>query len=272
MTSKEEEIDKLLSEEKNRKIKKLTQRADRTVYLIDNKYILKKGNIDDIKAEKIFFETYKKAIYPKVIYYQEDMEYILYNYIKNKEVELVSTNLRKYILQILKIIKEYQQIDIYGYGEVTNPTNTWGEFLRKEIELKQKDIPFQNKKYLKVKEAITILEKFNFKKKLIHGDLGLYNVLTNGGKIVGIIDPRTIIGDEIYDYVFFWLSQINLANSVNINNIFDSLKNQPKKKLISLIYIILYDRISIETKNNRTNRVLEYEKLWKKLENIERKI
>lgn len=272
MTSKEEEIDKLLSKEKNRKIKKLTQRADRTVYLIDNKYILKKENIDNIKAEKIFFETYKKAIYPKVIYYQEDKEFILYNYINNKEVELVVTSLRKYILQILKIIKEYQKTDLYGYGEAANPTNTWVEFLKKEIKLKQKDIPLQNRKYLKVKEAITILEKFNFQKKLIHGDLGLYNVLTDGAKIVGIIDPRTIIGDEIYDFIYFWLSQVNLANSITINDIFNSLKNQPKKKVISLMYIILYDRISIETKNNRINSVLEYEKLWKELENFEKKM
>ena len=252
-------------------VKILKKDLYREVYVIDNEYILKKSTIERIKAEKIFFDTYKANIFEKVAMYEEGSEYILYKYIKNKEINLYKCDFKKYIAQILRIVQKYKTTYRYGYGDVLTPVNTWSAYLNQEIERKRKNLMHEDEKFLKVKKAIKKIRKFKFEKKLIHGDLGIYNVLFKNNKIIGIIDPRTIIGDAIYDFIYFLFSHITIMESITIPEIIDMLQNEPKEKIINLMYIILYDRISIETKHNRA-RIGEYEKLWEKLKKQEEKM
>ena len=263
---KEENINNF--KEENVKILKKSQYKE--VYVIDNKYILKKSNKERIKAEKIFFDFYKEDIYEKVVSYKEDSEYILYQYIKNRKINLNNCNIKKYIMEILKIIRDYKSVDMEGYGDILAHVNSWSIYLEQEIKRKRKDMMYENRKFEKVKEAIKKIEKFKFEKKLIHGDLGIYNVLFRNNEIIGIIDPRTVIGDAIYDFIYFLFSHISIIKSISIPEIIEILSDESKEKIINLMYIILYDRISIEVRHDMKTRIGEYEKLWKEL-NIQEK-
>lgn len=257
---------------KGKNVEILKKGQYKEVYMIDNKYILKKSNKERIKAEKIFFDIYKENIYEKVVSYKENSDYILYQYINNKKINLYDCNIKKYIMEILKIIRNYKSIDVYGYGDVLTPVNAWSIYLEQEIKTKRKDMMCENEKFKKVKEAIKEIEKFKFEKKLIHGDLGIYNVLFRDNEIIGIIDPRTIIGDATYDFIYFLFSHISIIKSITIPEIMEILKKDSKEKIINLMYIILYDRISIEAKHNMKTRIGEYEKLWKELNRQEKQM
>lgn len=264
-----EEIIKRLSMKNDLRL--LKKNNYKEVYAISNKYIIKKSNINEIKAEKFFLDIYNEKIYEKILWYEENSEFIVYNYIENTSLKMKKANFKKILFEIWNIINLYKKINIDGFGEIFNRVDSWSEFLNREVELKRKDIPFEKEKYLKVKKAINVIKLFKFEKKLIHGDLGIYNILFKDERIVGVIDPRVIIGDALYDFIFFYLSHINIIKNIEIEDIINMLKNQEKEKIINLMYLLLYDRIAIETKNHREYVLEEYYKLWEKLEIIEKR-
>lgn len=264
-----EEIIKRLSMKNDLRL--LKKNNYKEVYAISNKYIIKKSNINEIKAEKFFLDIYNEKIYEKILWYEENSEFIVYNYIENTSLKMKKANFKKILFEIWNIINLYKKINIDGFGEIFNRVDSWSEFLNREVELKRKDIPFEKEKYLKVKKAINVIKLFKFEKKLIHGDFGIYNILFKDERIVGVIDPRVIIGDALYDFIFFYLSHINIIKNIEIEDIINMLKNQEKEKIINLMYLLLYDRIAIETKNHREYVLEEYYKLWEKLEIIEKR-
>ena len=264
-----EEIIKRLSMKNDLRL--LKKNNYKEVYAISNKYIIKKSNINEIKAEKFFLDIYNEKIYEKILWYEENSEFIVYNYIENTSLKMKKANIKRILFEIWNIINLYKKINIDGFGEIFNRVDSWSEFLNREVELKRKDIPFEKEKYLKVKKAINVIKLFKFEKKLIHGDLGIYNILFKDERIVGVIDPRVIIGDALYDFIFFYLSHINIIKNIEIEDIINMLKNQEKEKIINLMYLLLYDRIAIETKNHREYVLEEYYKLWEKLEIIEKR-
>ncbi len=252
-------------------LKLLKKNNYKEVYEINNKYIIKKSNINEVKAEKFFFDIYNERIYEKILCYEENSDFIVYNYIESTPLKLKEANLKKVLSEVWDIINSYKKINIDGYGEIFNRVDSWSEFLNKEVDLKRKDIPFEKEKYLKVKKAINVIKLFKFEKKLLHGDLGIYNILFKDERIVGVIDPRVIIGDALYDFIFFYLSHINIIKNIDIEDIINMLKNEAREKIINLMYLLLYDRIAIETKNHREYVLEEYYKLWRKLETIEQR-
>ena len=252
-------------------LKLLKKNNYKEVYEINNKYIIKKSNINEVKAEKFFFDIYNERIYEKILCYEENSDFIVYNYIESTPLKLREANLKKVLSEVWDIINSYKKINIDGYGEIFNRVDSWSEFLNKEVDLKRKDIPFEKEKYLKVKKAINVIKLFKFEKKLLHGDLGIYNILFKDERIVGVIDPRVIIGDALYDFIFFYLSHINIIKNIDIEDIINMLKNEAREKIINLMYLLLYDRIAIETKNHREYVLEEYYKLWRKLETIEQR-
>ena len=95
------------------------------------------------------------------------------------------------------------------------------------------------------------LPSFPFEPKLLHGDLGIYNILVNNShKLVGIIDPNPIIGDSFYDLLFFVASSENLIASFHLEAL-ESIGKAPRKKIVLLLLPILLNRISRQLKNKK---------------------
>lgn len=258
-------LNRMLYKHKN-EIKILVKRKDRTVISINDKIIIKKANKKILFQESIFLNEYKEnSLIENIIKYDKEELYSVYEYVRgNAKYKL--EDIEKMLNQIINLTKTYKKICINGYGEVINTDKTWYDFLKKEVEQKKRYINLDSEKIKKVRDSLEIIKKYKIDKKMIHGDLGIYNVIYNNGTIIKIIDPRTIIGDPIYDILFFVFSSSKVVNSININNLIERIE-EPIDKIKAMMYIVLYNRISIQTKHNKSTE--EYEKIWKTIDLIE---
>ena len=226
---------------------------------------------DKLLAEKFFIEKYH-TILPVETIVKENIEnnYIIYNYIKGTELNY-KNNIKDLLNDIYHMLNKYITIDVEGYGEIFNLKKTWEEFLREEIKNQGKYIIVDREKLTyKVLKQLEIINFFTIEPKLLHGDFGTFNIIFNNNKVTGIIDSRTIIGDFLYDFIYFIFSNYNITQNVNLYYIVSFLNDTVEdfKKILSLMYILLYIRISIETKN-QTNHISDFYNVWNEIENIE---
>ena len=70
----------------------------------------------------------------------------------------------------------------------------------------------------------------------------------------------------LYSFIYFVLSKQDIIESINIDD-FINITSQPRQKVIELMKILLYIRISINKKNGL--QVKKYEEIWNKLINMQ---
>ena len=244
---------------------KILKNSKKNIYLINNKYVLKKDLRERLLAENIFLSLYRKKDVERVIFYRKNSCYAIYEYQKEDLLDIKSKeNVLQYINQIKEFIDNYVEYKYYGYGDILDKVDSWKAFLEKEIYEKSKFMEFE--KYEIIKKSLDVVSQYKFRKKVIHGDLGIYNVIFQKDKIKIVIDPRTIIGDPLYDFIYFVLSKQDIIESINIDD-FINITSQPRQKVIELMKILLYIRISINKKNGL--QVKKYEEIWNKLINMQ---
>ncbi len=219
------------------------------VCLIENKYVIKKAKKEVLRAEKIFIDNNRRIKHQQILDYNEEKNYVVYKYI-NGDIIHHLCDVNNCLLEIYKIVEKYKETDIDGYGNVFDLQEKWTDFLYKEIEKQSKYLNNNNNFKHIVINKLNVLEKYKTKNKLIHGDLGCFNIICKKRKIVGIIDPRCIVGDPIYDFIYFIFSSYNIANEINWKDVFQILNRENKEKILAMIYILLYDRIAKEQKND----------------------
>lgn len=219
--------------------KHFTDGADSRVILLNNKYLIKQNNINSIKAEIEFFENTFSTFFQKLVYYPSTFEYVVYEFIPGKPMKKISYP-KEVISKILEISKSFSSTSNPGFGYVGEEVDSWAEFLsveafhRNNIDAIDKNI---------VVDAIHLIEKYPFDKKIIHGDFGTHNFIEENGKFVGIIDPQTILGDPLYDILFAICSNVDLLNAYTIDTLYN-LIGEPQEKVKSMLIIVLYARIS----------------------------
>ncbi len=250
--------------EKNEKlsVKCISNRNHKQVYAINNKYILKHASKNIIMAEFLFFNSYHGTMYENIIWYKGGND-IIYNYIDIESENILGSDSKIYLEEVYKLVKTYKTIKKNGYGKIFSLKNKWTDFLNDEVENRYVDMNKKHKEKIVIaKEQIKILENYEFDKKLLHGDLGFYNIMFNKGKIHGIIDPICVLGDPLYDFIYFALSKPNFLKKGYLNEIIN-ITDEPVEKVKALMYIVLYIRISIEEHfNDERNLVKTYEEIW----------
>ena len=216
-----------------------TDGADSRVMLLNNKYLIKQNNLNSIKAEIEFFESTFSTFFQKIVYYPQNFEYVVYNFIPGKPMKKI-TNSKEIISKILEITKTFSYSSKPGFGYLGEEFNTWEEFLNHEAFHRQNIDDIDKSK---IQNAIKLLENYPFGKKLIHGDLGTHNFIENNGKFVGIIDPQPILGDPLYDILFAICSNVGLLDTYSLDELY-ILINEPKEKIKAMLIVVLYARIS----------------------------
>lgn len=219
--------------------KYFTDGADSRVILLNNKYLIKQNNISSIKAEIEFFENTFSTFFQKLVYYPSTYEYVVYEFIPGKPMKRISYP-KEVISKILEVSKSFSSTSKPGFGYIGEEVDSWSEFLsteafhRNNIDAIDKNI---------VIDAIRLIEKYPFEKKIIHGDFGTHNFIEENGNFVGIIDPQTILGDPLYDILFAICSNVDLLNAYTIDNLYN-LISEPQEKVKAMLIIVLYARIS----------------------------
>ena len=219
--------------------KYFTDGADSRVILLNNKYLIKQNNTNSIKAEIEFFESTFSTFFQKLVYYSPDFEFAVYKFIPGKPMKKITSS-KEIISKILEVSKSFSKSSKPGFGYLGEEFNSWSEFLLHEA-FHRPNIDDIDKQI--IDEAIKVLEKYPFEKKLIHGDFGTHNFIENNGEFVGIIDPQTILGDSLYDILFAICSNVSLLNTYSLDELY-FLINEPKEKIRAMLIVVLYARIS----------------------------
>lgn len=245
--------------------------GNKNIYCVDKKYIIKNASKEILKAEKFFLEKYSNLQMEKIIKSNIEENYMIYSYIDGTIINKIE-DVKECLNMVYSITKEYVEVDVNGFGDIFNLKKSWEEFLKQEIDLKSKYITcryadLENIVYEKIK----IIGKKKIEKKLIHGDLGSFNIICKNKRIEGIIDPRTVVGEPLYDFIYFICSNHNITNAIDLEEILEILNNEDKEKIFAYLYILLYDRICIEQKN-RTGNEKDFYEFFKKVKAIESKV
>lgn len=246
----------------NNYLKLISKRNNKVVININNRYVIKMCSKDILLSQKLFFESYKeKDIYEQILKLNYNKSYIVCKYEKNDSFDKIK-EFNNIFIQVKDIVNTYDFITYFGYGDLFDLKDTWCEFLEEEIKHNRKYFTLKNNEEELLMCALENIKKFNFQKKLIHGDLGCYNIIFNGQKIKKIIDARVIIGDPLYDLIFYIFSSSKILKDLNLKKMILEM-GEPIEKVKSLMIIILYNRISILIKNNKG--IEYYMEKWKEV-------
>lgn len=225
----------------------IVNKTSRKVIGLNKKFVIKIDNVDRIKKEFNFCNIYKdEEIYERVIYHDFSKGYIVYEYIEGKEINNIE-NWEDIVKQLNENTNNYKKYD-KGYKDLLYcDDKEWLLFLeRKLMENIKYHLP--NQQELKIlKKSFENLRKFNIDTYVIHGDLGIYNILIPiKDKKIKIIDPYPMAGAVNYDILTFFCSSIKILNYFGVNYIINFFKNE--KENLYLFIIVLYMRICIESK------------------------
>lgn len=91
--------------------------------------------------------------------------------------------------------------------------------------------------------CINKLDKYSFTKKVLHGDFGTHNFIQRDGLLVGVIDPQTVLGDALYDTLFAIVSNVDILQTITLENLYSLIKEE-KEKIYCMLVVVLYSRIS----------------------------
>src|SRR5574344_70523 len=239
-----DEIAKLLNIKIN-DIKEFTDGTYSKVFLINNKYLYKEN--PTISSEVAFLKLNGNKWFQKVII--DSTKYAVYNFIEGNIMHNVKYP-KEVVNTLIDITNNYHKTDISGYGHLYNIKSTFKEYLKSELldtEIKGID-------------ALKYLDNINenFDKTILHGDCGTHNFISIDDKLVGIIDPEGIIGDPKYDLLFGIVSNLDILDHIDLNDIIKDMYTY------SLFMIILFDRIRRSSKYHPidTNRYIDIFKDW----------
>lgn len=254
-----------LRHEKLISIQEMKNGTDSKVFLVNEKYIFKFHNKNVIEAEFEFFNSYKSELNELIVFVDKNFNYIVYEFIKNKDK---SFNAGDLILQVKKYVDGYIDFAGKGFGFLFEEKKSWKEFLEDEFNDKKAYAlkVIKESDCQRVVNAIDVICKYEFKKKLMHGDLGLHNMLFLNSELVGIIDPQPLIGDALYDFIFCVLSDENIAEPKIISNIYNYIPSEPKEKIDAMVLFVLFGRIARCVKYNLSEKN-HFIDLWNKLNN-----
>ncbi len=236
------------------------------VFSIKQKYLVKTMDYKTLKSQVEFLKLYNDTNYfQKIIYYNEKLNYICFEYIDGNKISKSDTiNIKELITKIKDIVLSYKKYNYNGFGYLYENNKSWFDFLKDEVEYSKKELENLNISMDIVKKSLNILKDYKFEKKLIHGDFGFHNFLIDSNNDLKVIDPMPVVGDYLYDFYFAILSNANILKRVNISDILLIFDNENFKNKKALFIIVLYIRMSRCHKYNITD-FKTYINIYKKM-------
>lgn len=237
------------------------------VILLNNTYLIKQNT--NLEAEVEFFKYNKFDNFQKIIYAHPDLKYVVYDFLEGQVMYDVDDS-QDAIQKIIEITSNYATYPKEGYGYYLERVDTWNEFLKDEIESSSKNIKEYIKDFNLVNKCLQTLKKYPFTKKIIHGDFGTHNFIKKDNKMIGVIDPDTVIGDPLYDTLFAIVSNVDILQTITFNDLCKLIK-EDNEKIYSMLVIVLYSRISRCLKFHKEDIDI-YMNYWCNLEKINKKV
>lgn len=237
--------------------------TDSRIFLLNGKYIVKQNIPTLLKSEFEFSNIYaENSKLQNVILIDNDYKYIVYEFVPGDVMHVVD-NIEELLLDIKEITKSYKDYNGPEFGYVHEPSHSWIDFLKTQVHEASLLLPDSFDFLPQVYEAISVLEKFNFQKKLIHGDFGTHNFIKKHGKFIAAIDPIPTVGDYLYDFIYACLSNIDIVKTLSLNSLVEKT-GEPVEKVKSMLIIELFCRMSICLRHHKED-FDEYVDFWYKI-------
>lgn len=218
--------------------------TDSRILLLNNKYIVKQNTPALLKSEFEFSKLYSET--PKiqrVLLAEDNFNYIVYEFIPGDVMHVVD-NFDDLISNIKEITNSFKDYEGNEFGYVYEPSSSWTDFLKTRVHEASLTLPDSFDFLPQVYESISTLEKFDFKKKLLHGDFGTHNFIKENGVLVGVIDPIPTVGDPLYDFIYACLSNIDVVRHLSVEFIVDKT-GEDAEKVKAMLIVELFCRMSI---------------------------
>lgn len=190
-------------------VKELNGGTTSTVYLLDEKYVVKLNEAEVIREEANFLSFYEgNNLFSKLLYKEALHTYIVYSFLegstscKQGHKRITLSTLVKEVINKYEIVSGKD-----GWGWKESPIQFWNEFLTTNVMEAYENV----RRYIS-KEEYRIVLKLAKRDAginqpfLLHGDLGFHNFIFQGNKLNGVIDPLPVLGDPIYDLIYAFCS------------------------------------------------------------------
>ncbi|PWN75533.1 phosphotransferase [Bacillus paranthracis] len=180
-----------------------------TVYLLDEKYVVKLNEAEVIREEAIFLSFYERnTLFANLLYKEPLHTYIVYSFLEGSTS--CGRGQKRITLSTLvkEVINKYEIVSrIDGWGWKESPVQSWSAFLTKNVVEAHKNV----RPYISEEEYRKVLKLANRdaginQPFLLHGDLGFHNCIFQGNELHGVIDPLPVLGDPIYDLIYAFCS------------------------------------------------------------------
>ncbi|PGT17848.1 aminoglycoside phosphotransferase [Bacillus cereus] len=193
-------------------IKALNGGTTSTVYLLDEKYVVKLNESEVMREEANFFSFYEgNTLFSKLLYKDPLHTYIVYSFLEGS-TSCERGHKRSALRTLVKeVINKYKIVPgAEGWGWKESPVQCWNEFLTKNVMEAYGNV----RRYISDEEYETVLKLANSPNRgtginqpfLLHGDFGFHNFIFRENKLYGVIDPLPVLGDPIYDLIYAFCS------------------------------------------------------------------
>lgn len=210
------------------------------VILLNDKYLIKQNK--NLLSEIEFFKYNKIDMFQELLYIEPNNSYLVYSFVDGKIMNDVK-DAKDTINKVLNVVSSYASYNKEGYGYFSELMDSWDTFLKSEMEHSSRNTKDYISDLSLINKCLDNLKKYPFTKKVMHGDFGTHNFIEKGGKLIGFIDPDTVIGDPLYDVLFAIVSNVDILQTVTLEYLYE-LIDEEKEKIYSMFVITLFSRIS----------------------------
>ncbi|MEX0416763.1 phosphotransferase family protein [Bacillus sp. C30] len=183
-----------------------------TVYLLDEKYVVKLNEAKVIREEANFLSFYEgNALCSKLLYKEPLHTYFVYSFLEGS-TSCEQGHKRSTLITLVKeVINKYKIVPgTDGWGWKESLVQSWNEFLRANVMEAYENV----RRYISEEEYRIVLKLANSPNRgtginqpfLVHGDFGFHNFIFRENKLCGVIDPLPVLGDPIYDLIYAFCS------------------------------------------------------------------
>ncbi|PEF41827.1 phosphotransferase family protein [Bacillus wiedmannii] len=228
-------------------VKVLNGGTTSTVYLLDEKYVVKLNEPDVIREEANFLTFYEgNTLFSKLLYKEPLHTYIVYSFLEGNtscEQGYKRSTLRTLVKEV---INKYKIVpEAHGWGWKENPVQSWSEFLKGNVKTAYENV----RRYISEEEYRIVLKLANMDAEvnhpfLLHGDFGFHNFIFRENRLHGVIDPLPVLGDPLYDLIYAFCSTPEDITKETIDYVMKQcVFHKQKRDLYEEIVIGLYLRI-----------------------------
>ncbi|MDF9662785.1 phosphotransferase [Bacillus wiedmannii] len=228
-------------------VKALNGGTTSTVYLLDEKYVVKLNEAEVIREEANFLSFYEEnSLFSKLLYKEPLHTYFVYSFLEGNTS--CKQGYKRSTLRTLvkEVINKYKMVpEAEGWGWKESPVQCWNEFLTANVMEAYENV----RRYISEEDYRIVLKLANRdagvnQPFLLHGDFGFHNFIFQENELYGVIDPLPVLGDPIYDLIYAFCSTPEDLTKETIDYVMKQCVFHKKERdLYEEIVIGLYLRI-----------------------------